>query len=768
MKIHVLNLFLNNYILLLYMGIQGFFNQIKNYNNPNEIITSSKTKNYDYIFFDFQSLIYNQLNLYSEINYLIYLLNYLFSQIINANRDNTKIKNIFYKSDNTDTDDFKIMKYIIKKYNKFCEKMGFWIGEKNNVNYFFIDKKEEQKSEEEKKKKATLFQNNEKNISFYYNQLQTILEYINKNINTNLEDELVDSTVNHVLDMIKYFMDINLTSDENKDRYTNIAKKIKDINSSSNKGIFAYFDGIPSMAKISEQLERRITGQIESLIKTNIKNTIFGEESTILDTLIKPEMIKIGNNTSIVNKIYENICKNNIKCNQINEIGEAEHQIMDYLTQNKDKLQNKNILIISPDADLILLGLIQQSLNNLKIDIFKEEIINENHFEFSFNYNINSDKINSPYKIKNYYTDLQKLQENMGLNQYQILDICFIFLILGDDFIPTIPTVSAKSIPNIIKCYKAILVINKNFKIVNNIENKCIFNQHNFIRFIQKLQKQEDTFYRETSKNYSMHPKALISINEKSEKFAEFFKLDDLYYNYYYFINALNDSIYFEGSGATSLKNSITIENLKKKINKTDYDIKKYYEGCTFVFDLYFNNKINNYQWYYDHDMSPMMFHILENYKEDKNIKDKFIIPKPESDNYMNIETYKQYIDANKEEILKNIIKELKSSGLRADVAEFIPSGIPQHGGSLEDDLKKYITYNNIKKLYDCTNKKFFNKCLKFPKKLLPVKDYLKPKDHPITISFPKCLPQQNGGYNYYKKYIKYKNKYLKLKKIYN
>ena len=846
------------------MGIQGFFNQIINYNKPNEIISPSKTKKYDYIFFDFQSLIYNQLNLYSEINYLIYLLNYLFSQIFDANRDNTKIKNIFYKSDNTDTDDFKIMKYIIKKYNKFCEKIGFWIDENNNVNYLYNDKSGT-------RKKATLF--NPQQTTFYYNQLKTILEYIKNNINNNLEDALVDSTVNHVLDMIKYFMDINLTSDENKDRYTNIAKKIKDINSSSDKGIFAYFDGIPSMAKISEQLERRITGQIESLIKTNIKNITFGEKSNILDTLIKPEMIKIGNNTSIVNKIYENICKNNIKCNQINEIGEAEHQIMDYLTQNKDKLQNKNILIISPDADLILLGLIQQSLNNLKIDIFKEEIINENHFEFSFNYNINSDKINSPYIIKNYYTDLQKLQENMGLNQYQILDICFIFLILGDDFIPTIPTVSAKSIPNIIKCYKDILIINKNFKIVNNIENKCIFNQHNFIRFIQKLQKQEENFYKETSKNYSMHPNALNSISEKSNKFADFFKLDYSHYNYYYLINALNDSIYFQGQQEISLKNSITIQNLKKKTNKTDYDIKKYYEGCTFVFDLYFNNKINNYQWYYDYDMSPMMFHILENYKENKNIKDLFILPKAESDNYMNIETYKQYADMNKEEILKKIITELKpkSTVLRGDVQEFIP-GKPaviqqpqyeeiinislddtdivvfgyndefylydyqdkeysdiykyiikgnaqnleydsitdnknnfteitdflnfnvryyrklnmnndydnymqneldfespqQMGGSLEDDLKKYITYDNIPKLYDCTNKKYFNKCLKIPIKLLPVKDYLKPKDEPVSILYSKCQPDQNGGYNYYKKYIKYKNKYLKLKKIYN
>jgi hypothetical protein len=499
------------------MGIQGFFNQIKmDYNiKSKEIIKSSKTKSYDFVFFDFQSLIYNQLNLFSEINYLIYLFNYLFNQIIAANGNITIIKSIFYKSDNTDTDDFKIMKYIIKKFDSVCRPLEFWIDETNNVNYFYVDKTGQ-------KKIATLFQNNDRQVSFYYNQLNILLSYIG-NINNNLEDAIVKSTVNHVLDMIKYFMEIKLTPEENK----NLAKKIKEINSSDNKGIFAYFDGIPSMAKISEQLERRITGQIESLIKTNVKNYLFNNQPNILDTLIKPEMLKIGNNTPIVNKIYTKICEHNIKCNKITEIGEAEHQIMEYLTKNKDKLQNKNILIISPDADLILLGLIQQSLNNLKIDIFKEEIINENHFEFSFNYNINPDKINSPYKIMNYYTDLQQLQQNMGLNQNQILDICFIFLILGDDFIPIIPTLSAKSIPNIIECYKEILKINNNFKIVNNIgnKNKCIFNHHNFIRYIRKLQKKEENFYRKTSENYSMREGALDKILEKTMKFEEYFKL---------------------------------------------------------------------------------------------------------------------------------------------------------------------------------------------------------------------------------------------------
>ena len=109
------------------MGIQGFFNQIKkNYDKENKIITSSKPteKKYDFIFFDFQSLVYNQVNLYSEFNYLIYLLNNIKVQIESTNGDLKLIKNIFYKSDNTDTDEFKIMKYIIKKFNYICKKLG--------------------------------------------------------------------------------------------------------------------------------------------------------------------------------------------------------------------------------------------------------------------------------------------------------------------------------------------------------------------------------------------------------------------------------------------------------------------------------------------------------------------------------------------------------------------------------------------------------------------------------------------------------------------
>ena len=61
--------------------------------------------------------------------------------------------------------------------------------------------------------------------------------------------------------------------------------------------------------------------------------------------------------------------------------------------------------------------------------------------------------------------------------------------------------------------------------------------------------------------------------------------------------NTYQGSIYYDNNigNMISLKQGIPYIDLKQKENKKDYDIKKYYEGCTFIFDLYFNNKIKNF-----------------------------------------------------------------------------------------------------------------------------------------------------------------------------
>jgi hypothetical protein len=79
-------------------------------------------------------------------------------------------------------------------------------------------------------------------------------------------------------------------------------------------------------------------------------------------------------------------------------------------------------------------------------------------------------------------------------------------------------------------------------------------------------------------------------------------------------------------------------------------------------------------------------------------------------------------------------------SNLNSDEFKYPPNVDIQQGGSLKDDIQKYIIYDNVLKLYDCTNKKYFNKCLKFPIELSSITEYLKPKDAELKTKYPKCF----------------------------
>ena len=50
------------------------------------------------------------------------------------------------------------------------------------------------------------------------------------------------------------------------------------------------------------------------------------------------------------------------------------------------KYKDKNILLASPDADLILLSMLALVFNGVKIDIYRESILSPSNFEFKWNY----------------------------------------------------------------------------------------------------------------------------------------------------------------------------------------------------------------------------------------------------------------------------------------------------------------------------------------------------------------------------------------------
>jgi hypothetical protein len=449
------------------MGIQGFFNYIKNIRKANGKYNSGIFKNdqnryildgnndelkdekktYDFLFLDFQSGIYQTKNELKEYDYLVRLIHYVKFKLING-------ENILYNTSG-ETQYRKTVRIIFKKFYKF-------IG----VSLLFC---------------SITTQSSPKEILEICESL--IIKFKEKTTNDFIQ-YLVDRTFINTINII-----LNHGFTDRKDK------------------VYIFFDGIPTVAKLKEQIARRIEPNIsmniqkrlydEVRLDQNLINTL-AKESDKINTKGKTDLnyhtelcrkidigLKIKNNsthfnifefesylsdshnipigigTEVINKLIQKFEENepDIYINELTKYGEAEHQIMRFIVNNSYKplyegedhiFWGKKILLSSPDADLILLGMIM-NIKGYFIDIYRFEFISDDNFQF-FDEGYKMDV--SPYKIKEDYILIDRLINTLFLNSdmhqaNKILDFAYILLILGDDFLPTIPNISSKNIDDI-------------------------------------------------------------------------------------------------------------------------------------------------------------------------------------------------------------------------------------------------------------------------------------------------------------------------------
>jgi 5'-3' exonuclease len=147
------------------------------------------------------------------------------------------------------------------------------------------------------------------------------------------------------------------------------------------------------------------------------------------------------------------------------------------------------------------------------------------------------------------------------------------------------------------------------------INDNLTLNYSNFIKLIQQLSTiQKPNTHINNSKYIKNEKIKLIKIKKFNlyQLFNNKFKnFDNLYY--------LSKGIY----KSKLLTNSNN--NIDNKINNDI--IINYLEGCNFIFDLYINNNIKNYNWYYKYEYAPYLNDIYiylkdKNYKELNNIFD--------------------------------------------------------------------------------------------------------------------------------------------------
>lgn len=277
--------------------------------------------------------------------------------------------------------------------------------------------------------------------------------------------------------------------------------------------IYISIDGVPIMSKIIEQRKRRYTGTIISGIRKHIFN--LNKEIMTSDRIFYEEnkfyfdrtTISVGSdflkniNKSLISKRYKEKLHNllpNLKqyiVSGIDEFGEGEKKIMEEIL--KDTKISRNIIIYSPDSDLIILGMIVNLLSNTKTYILRY-----NQQTYSHNLTEISTIMTGIYN----YTK-SKLNSDISLETV-CLDLSYLMIMFGNDYIPAIISLDTKKdIFKIIDYY--CLMINKtiNKQLIYNNNGGYRINYDNLILYFKIASKDEidliqDKYLYKTYSNY--------------------------------------------------------------------------------------------------------------------------------------------------------------------------------------------------------------------------------------------------------------------------
>lgn len=591
------------------MGIAKFFNKIKKLPG----VYKSMDRKFDYLFLDFQSIIYTRFELFSnEINYFIRALM------------------------STNSQDPQILMSILNNYSS----------------YF---------------------------ISIYGKELFSKLE--DSNILT-LRETLVEFDYKSEKKIIDFLSeDIHLHVSMLQEKYI--------LNKSKPDTLLIFFDGIPSLAKIKEQVNRRVAPVVLAQIKAEL----------YVKCIDRPPSIGVG--TPLIEDLKEKLKE--IKNTKIIDelLGEAEHTLMNYLPRYKDK----SILISSPDADLILLSMlgnlsgtdisiIRQTAEQIKTDL----VLHEETIRFDYYSNIG--KVVSPFQMKYEFMNVRELQNSLKIDE--VRDIVYILLLLGDDFVPGTPSLNIDNLDDIIK-------ITSNFvktdgKIINEEKDKFTLNIPNLInllnifsifasRNIPKERRQYAKFNLDTRNpqyNLLMKNIEFYQIPPKEiKKFTDYYLLE----TGHYWNNRNYKNLFF---------------NTEIPEKTTDEKIKNYLEGYIFIHELYINNNVPNWKWVYNYRSAPSLQEVSKYLVEDKKPFPELV---SDSDYFTNNEEYKSYLAS---VIRHNLIKIIQKVSAKS---------FDEIDKNFDNEKKQVFKYENVEKLFDFTFPTYLSKAI--PEiDLLPILSY--------------------------------------------
>tara|TARA_B100001093_G_C26827817_1_gene1014807 strand:+ start:870 stop:2435 length:1566 start_codon:yes stop_codon:yes gene_type:complete len=366
-------------------------------------------------------------------------------------------------------------------------------------------------------------------IPYYFSYLiKNHSEIINKLKNhTNIDNIYIDS--NSII-----YDSLDFNSFTNKQQFEDliiekVIEKIDLIIKTLNpkKHVFIAFDGIPPIAKLDQQKNRRYKSWYQNTI---LNKTVLWDTSSI--TPGTKFMDKL--NTIIQYHFTSKKSKYKITLSLSDIPGEGEHKIFHYIRNNNH--DNDKTIIYGMDADLIML-----SLNHLKncnsIYLYRETPI----FIRSLDSRLDKDET--------YLLDISKLGKQIykeltdcdchDLNNefYQkIEDYIFICFLLGNDFMPHFPAINIRT-----NGFICLLELYKTHFKNKQLTNNGIINWKTFKFYIYLLAKNEYEFLLEQYKLRERASKKFYPESNDEEREFKFIATPSYERNIEIFINPRED-----------------------------------------------------------------------------------------------------------------------------------------------------------------------------------------------------------------------------------
>ena len=388
--------------------------------------------------------------------------------------------------------------------------------------------------------------------------------------------------------------------------------------------IYIAVDGVAPLAKINQQRKRRYRTINDNIIKNNLSkkyNIISNTKWSNIVITPGTKFMKLLDKYILNNLIFDKKIKPKIIYSNYFESGEGEHKIINYIKQNNI---SGNIVIYGLDADLIFLSLSCHKNNMFLLRETENFDILNNKYTMTY---VNLDNMKILYNT--HFIDKIKIinKKNDNINIDFVDDFIVLCFLLGNDFLPHLPSINIKcnGIDLIIDKYINIYLQTGEHIIKDNKLNTKIFlllfkilgscEQYYFTKILPAYEHkiQEYKFKEDYNNKDNDYNKELWNLeNLKNIKLLENLKNIELLENYK--IN--NDKQLYVDKFKYYEYFFNTIENQQLTINNICYN---YLEGLKWTFDYYFNGCNNiSWKWQYRYFNAPFISDIA-NYIEKNN-----------------------------------------------------------------------------------------------------------------------------------------------------